>query len=124
MKAPSRKALIRTLDKAFSRHVRRRFANEGGWVECVTCGKAMPWEESQCGHWIKRGNHATRWDMRNVGPQCPRCNLYMGGAMDEFAEYIVKTHGVEVMHELLALKRTNKKWSVEELRELIKHYQG
>ena len=111
-------------DRAFSRYIRQKHADAGGWVSCVTCGQRMPWEDSDCGHWIKRGHHATRFDERNCGTQCTACNRYRGGAMDEFAEYIVKTYGVETMHELLALKRTNKTWRISELRELIDFYQG
>jgi hypothetical protein len=122
MKAASRTSLIKKVDRLFSRYVRQKHANEGGWVECCTCKKAMPWEDSQCGHWIKRGHHATRWDFRNVAPQCPGCNMYLSGAMDEFAAYICRTHGEDVMHELIRLKHTAKRWTIAELRELVEEY--
>ena len=122
MRKISRTGLIRKLDRAFSRHIRQKHANHGGWVECVTCGLNLPWEDSQAGHWIKRGCHATRWDERNVAPQCPRCNLWLGGAQDEFAGYIVRTHGQDTLEDLLRLKRTPKRYTLAELRELVEQY--
>jgi hypothetical protein len=120
----TRPGLIRKVDKAFSRFVRQSHANHGGWVECVTCKQALPWEQSQAGHFVKRGHAATRWDERNVKPQCARCNLYLDGAQDEFAAYIVSTHGTDALHELLRLKRTEKRWTMAELRALLEHYEG
>ena len=119
----SRAGLIKKLDSAFSRSIRQHHADFGGWVECVTCSKRMPWEESQAGHFIKRGHAATRWDERNVAPQCARCNLYLNGAQDEFAAYIVRTYGQPALEELLRLKRTEKRWRIPELRELLEQYQ-
>jgi hypothetical protein len=122
MRAISRKGLIAKVDKLFSRYIRQKHANSGGWLDCVTCGQTMPWEESQAGHWIKRGHHSTRWDERNVAPQCPRCNLYLNGAQDEFAAYICRTHGEDVLHDLVRLKHTTKKWTMAELRELVEQF--
>lgn len=123
MRTLSRKGLIAKVDKAFSRYIRQKHA-KNGWVDCVTCGQEMPWEDSQAGHFVKRGHHATRWDERNVAPQCPRCNLYLNGAQDEFAAYIVRKHGQETLQELLRLKHTTKRWSMPELRELLEQYEG
>lgn len=120
----SRTGLIKKIDRLFSRYIRQKHANFGGWVECVTCGLSLPWEDSQAGHFVKRGHAATRWDERNVAPQCPRCNLYLNGAQDEFAAYIVRTYGETALHELLRLKRTEKRWTMAELRGLSEQFGG
>ena len=118
----TRAGLIRKLDTAFSRYIRKRAANHGGWVECVTCRISLPWEDSQAGHFVKRSHHATRWDERNVAPQCPRCNLHLNGAQDEFAAHIVRTYGAWTLEDLLRLKRTTKRYTMDELRTLLEHY--
>ena len=123
MRKLSRTALVKKLDRVFSRYIRQKYA-VGGWVECVTCGKRLPWELAQAGHWIKRGHHATRWDERNVWPQCPGDNLYKNGLQDEMALHIQRVHGPEALEDLIRLKHTVKKWTVGELRELIDHYEG
>ena len=123
MRAISRKGLIARVDRAFSRFIRQRHADLDGWVGCVTCGERMPWEDSQAGHFVKRGHMAARWHEQNVAPQCPRCNLYLNGAQDEFAAYIVRTHGQDTLEELLRLKRTTKRYGMAELRELLELYE-
>jgi hypothetical protein len=123
MRKISRAGLIKKLDQAFSRSIRQHHADFGGWVECVTCQKRMPWEDSQAGHFIKRGHAATRWDERNVAPQCARCNLYLNGAQDEFAAYIVRRFGQPALEELIRLKHTEKRWRIPELKELLEQYQ-
>jgi hypothetical protein len=128
MKAASRKSknprkvLIDKVDRLFSKYIRQRDANEGGWITCCTCGKQLPWEESHAGHWIKRGHAATRWHPANVYAQCPGDNLYKNGLQDEMALHIIKRHGPEMIDELMKLKHTPKRWSVSELRELIEIY--
>ena len=122
MRKLSRKGLIAKVDSAFSRFIRKKHADEYGFVECVTCGARMRWEEAQAGHWIKRGHAAVRWDERNVYPQCPGDNLYKDGLQDVMAGHILRTHGPETIEDLLRLKHTAKRWTMAELRELLAQY--
>lgn len=119
----SRRGLIAKVDKAFSRFIRKQAADHAGWCECVTCHARLPIEEIQAGHWVKRGHSATRWDERNVYPQCAPCNLYHSGKQDEMAAYIALRHGPDTLLELIRLKHTEKRWTMAELRELLEKYQ-
>jgi hypothetical protein len=123
-KALSLSSLEKKLDRLFSEWVRRSAADEGGTVECVTCQKLMHWTggDAQAGHFVKRQHRATRWDWRNVNVQCVRCNKWLDGNEGEHGAYIIKKHGLAVHDELLALKRTVKKFSRVELQELIDTY--
>ena len=121
-KAPSRRILIQRLDKAFSRHIRKKAANHGGWCECVTCGLSVPWEDIHAGHFIPRGNHVLRWDTRNVHPQCCGCNTYRGGNLIEYTLFIQKKYGQDTLEELVRLKHTNKRHTVQELKDLLEFY--
>lgn len=120
----SRKGLIQAVDKAFSRYIRQKHADDTGYVHCVTCGKGMSWTEIQAGHFCKRGHAALRWNEFNVYPQCAGCNLFKNGAQDEMAAHIVRVHGPEVLQELVRLKHVEKRWSMSELRELLERYKG
>ena len=62
-KLPSISSLEDKLDVLFSKYIRRRHADEGGTVQCVTCGKLMHWEKdgAQAGHFVRRSHRATRW---------------------------------------------------------------
>ena len=125
-KLPSLSALENKLDRLFSEWVRKSAADEGGTVECVTCRKLMFWtgDGAQAGHFIKRQHRATRWDERNVGVQCIRCNKWLDGNEGEYGDYIIRKYGVEVHQELFRLKRTIKKFSRVDLQEMIDYYKN
>lgn len=116
------KSLEKKLDAAVSRYVRTKDADEGGTVECVTCRKLMHWKEADCGHWIKRQHRSVRWDLRNLGPQCGRCNRWMGGNMDEFAGHIIRQHGQDAIDELLKLKHQPTKHTRADLEKMIDEF--
>lgn len=118
------KSLEKKLDKVCSLYVRMKDADEGGTVSCVSCRKLMHWKDADCGHWIKRQHRGTRWDLRNLGVQCGRCNRYMGGNMDEMAAHILRTHGADAIEEMLAMKRAPVKHTRTDLEEMIALYQS
>ena len=66
-KKPSRKLLVKKLDKAVSEFVRER---DGC---CVVCGSTY---KLGCGHIFTRKNYSTRWDLQNCWCQCWSCNFY------------------------------------------------
>jgi len=116
-------ALEKKLDKEFSYYIRRKDADEGGTVSCVTCKGLFHWKDVDCGHFIKRQHRSTRWDTRNCGPQCRRDNHFMGGRQDDYSNYIIKIHGIEVFTELMQLKHQTKKHGRIEIEEMIEKYQ-
>ena len=115
-------SLVKKLDREFSRYVRLRQADSNGMVTCVTCGKVLHWKECHAAHFISRRHMATRWNRLNVNPCCVRCNLYESGALDEYSKWIIQEHGMSTFEDLLALKRTTKKWTRPELEEMIEEY--
>jgi endogenous inhibitor of DNA gyrase (YacG/DUF329 family) len=115
-------SLVKKLDREFSRFIRLRHASRDGMVECVTCGKTLHWKECHASHFVSRRHMATRWHELNVNVCCPRCNLYESGALDEYSRWIIQEHGMSTFDDLLALKRTTKKWTQPELLELIDKY--
>ena len=98
---PSIKQLRDKLWELTSLYVRAREADVSGMAACVTCGVRKPWKELQAGHWIPRvrGN-GTRWDLRNIHPQCSQCNLLEGGNLAPYYLYMVNRYGPSVLEEL------------------------
>ena len=123
-KVVSMKGLRDKLDRVFSRYIRLRDADENGTVACVTCGKLAHWKEVHAGHFIKRQHMSVRWDERNVAAQCVRCNLHMGGQQDVFSKVILDAHGADVLSELLCMKGEVRKWTRQELADLIAKYES
>ena len=68
-KKPSRKTLIRKLDKLFSEYMRKRDTDVNGYGLCCTCAKRIHYKEGHCGHFMSRRHYATRWDPENVNLQ-------------------------------------------------------
>jgi hypothetical protein len=112
------------LDRVFSEYIRFKDADEGGTASCVTCGKLAYWREMDCGHYIKRSNRGTRWEPTNCGPQCTRCNRFMDGNMDEFADYICRNYGETERQRLMTLKRQAVKFTRSDLEEMILFYKA
>jgi hypothetical protein len=92
-KTDSLSKLQKELDRLFSLWVRQSNA-VNGVVSCCTCGKIMPWRASQCGHFMSRRYNSTRFDDKNVAPQCSSDNMFNQGRQFEFGLYIDKKYGV------------------------------
>jgi hypothetical protein len=101
----SRQKVIKKLDTEFSYCVRLRDSDENGMATCITCGDKQHWTDMDCGHFVKRGNKSTRWDLKNCGPQCRLCNSTPDGKEDEHAAYIDERYGNGTA---LQLRRTGK----------------
>ena len=87
---------------------------------CVSCGAVHHWQKIQCGHWIPkaRGN-ATAWDLRNLHPQCYRCNINLQGNGPEYTMYMLERYGRKTCDELRRLSGTTRKITRVEYEEMI-----
>ena len=78
--------LINVADDIYSKWLRLSGADENGIVTCYTCDEQMRWQDSQCGHYIKRGNLYLRFDPRNTRIQGRCCNIYKDGNYLEYSK--------------------------------------
>lgn len=113
-----KQALIHDLDFVFSRYIRIREANQKGFATCFTCGKIDLWNNLQCGHFIKRGEHQLRWDSRNAKAQCHNCNVVQYGNLEVYANRLNEEHS-GLPEQLREISRDVYKYSREELKELL-----
>ena len=97
-KKPTRSKLVKKLDILFSQFVRVSNADKNGYCTCVTCGKKGHWKDGsiQAGHFMSRKHYSTRWDIRNVKPQCVGCNMFKSGEQYKYSIYL----GSELSNEL------------------------
>ena len=116
-KKPKIKTLIKELDRVFSLFIRKRDHNI-----CITCGKKMTLNQSQCGHYVSRKWLSLRWDEKNCNCQCVSCNVFKHGNMDEYALALKKKYGSRILEELNKKKNEIVKFTADKLTELIKHY--
>jgi Bacteriophage Lambda NinG protein. len=95
-----------TLDRVFSEYIRRRDADENGLIRCISCGKIVPWKESDCGHYINRKHNSTRYDEKNCNAQCRSCNRFDEGNIQGYRKGLIAKYG-EKATELLEIKKRN-----------------
>jgi len=106
--------------KACSEYIRKKFADENGWVSCVTCGAMRQWNDSiDAGHFIpkSRGN-AIYFVEENIHPQCKRCNLMEGGNFENYYPYMLDMYGQEKIDELKELSQTTVNYKITDYEEM------
>ncbi len=92
------------LDDLISYYVRVSAADYRGYLRCYTCPVIVRWQDADAGHWIPRGNLATRYDLNNLRVQCRTCNRQHGGCPEIFEEELRDEIGDEIVDEMLATK--------------------
>jgi len=114
-------ALKKKVWKEFSKYIRLRYARNG-YVLCYTCGKIMNWKEAQAGHGLSGRGNTILFDEELVKPQCPRCNLFLGGNYDIFHKKLIEEYGLEWYNNKLRLKSKTKQFTLSELQKLYDKY--
>ena len=88
---------------------------------CISCQK-KPLKEN-AGHFFNANNHwNVRFDERNVHLQCEHCNTYLHGSLIEYQRNLIHKIGIESYHELEADARKTRKFTKDELKEIIAIY--
>mgnify|MGYP003656973282 FL=1 len=113
----------RKLDDIFSKFIRWRAADSDGNVQCVTCGKIAEVSKMQNGHFMSRKHHSIRWHAYgNCNPQCYGCNIGGKGLQFQHYLYIDKKYGEGTSMRLLERSTVKRKYYLEEIIQLRKHY--
>jgi hypothetical protein len=108
---------MKEAQKVFNTYIRHR--DKG--LNCISCNK--PPLKKNCGHYYSQGGHSNvRYDEDNCHLQCEHCNTYLSGNLLNYQIGIEKRIGAEKLIELQGRAHLEKKWSVDELKEIIKTY--
>ena len=120
-KSKTLKALKTKLWKLTSEYIRRKYADENGYVSCVTCGTTRLWNDGiQAGHFIpKVQGLSVYFEEENIHPQCMPCNVFKDGNYRAYTLFMIDTYGREKIDELEDLAKTELKISVVEYQEMI-----
>jgi len=106
---------------------RRKLADKDGYVECITCGVKRHYKDMmQAGHWLAGRGNAVLFEDDGIHAQCFRCNYYGGGkevnVSQNYHQFMLDRYGQERMDELIVLKNTAKKFTLEELQDIEDEY--
>jgi len=88
---------------------------------CVICGKI---EFLDCGHLIKRGKRAIRWNLKNTNGQCRGCNFKHNHYPEVYTLWFILTYGQDEYDKLVRLSERGIEITVPELRALLERYQA
>lgn len=89
---------------------------------CISCGSAT--KKINAGHYKSVGSSPElRYNELNVHRQCIHCNLHKSGNIGEYRINLIKKIGIEKV-EWLEGYHEPKKYTIEELKELIAYYKA
>lgn len=107
--------------KLVSSHVRRMARiNDTDFIRCFTCRAITPWKQAHCGHYI---HNKLDFDLRNLKPQCLRCNYFLSGNLGIYGENLIKMYGQDWVDQLRAKAQIKGNYYTrQEINEIIKQY--
>jgi hypothetical protein len=108
---------IKLAQQVFNKYIRLRDKSS----LCISCQK-KPLKEN-AGHFYNANNHwSVRFDERNVHLQCEHCNTFLSGNLIYYRENLLKKIGIEEFENLSAEAIKTRKFTIEELKEIIATY--
>jgi len=92
---------------------------------CISCGYIFTATGRQlhAGHYYPDGNHsAIRYDEDNIHGQCSICNNFKSGSLKTYRTGLIDRIGEERVERLDNLAKSVKKWSIEDLKNVVQYY--
>jgi hypothetical protein len=82
------------------------------------------WDEMDAGHFMPRACMSTRFDMKNVQPQCRKCNRHKNGMREEFARNLDAVFGMGTAEHLRERSKRIAIWTDLHIQTKIEIYQS
>jgi hypothetical protein len=112
------KDYLKELQIIFNKFIRLR--DNGN--PCISCERTDQ-KKYDAGHFYSVGSSpSVRFDEENCFSQCVYCNRHNHGNLLEYRERLIKKIGIERFDNLTDRRNETKKYSIQELKELITHY--
>ena len=108
---------VKIAQQVFNKYIRLRDAGN----VCISCGK-KPLKEN-AGHFYNANNHwSVRFNELNVHLQCEHCNTFLSGNLIEYRTNLINKIGLEQLTLLEAEAKKTRKFTIDELKEIINTY--
>lgn len=123
-RTPNRSTVMRKADESFSIFIRTRDSQpyEGRAFKCISCGRVLPIEQADCGHYVNRSHMSVRFNEKNCNAQCRHCNRFMEGNIQDYRKGLIGKIGLQQVELIESMKNLTNKISTFELELLAKHY--
>lgn len=90
--------------------------------KCHACEVRMPRKQLQCCHFVSRTKSITRFDLRNMLPGCPTCNMYTPHHVWNLGKSINKIWNEGMTETLLELSAISLKMNNNDRRDIYEIY--
>lgn len=108
--------------KVFNAYIRRR-DSENGYFTCISCGKTLPIENMNAGHYVPQKNSSfLRFNEFNVNGECQYSNGFDEFHLIGYRKNLINKIGQDMVDWLESNQRTIKKWTRTELNDIITKY--
>jgi hypothetical protein len=108
---------LKLAQMTFNKWIRHR--DKG--LNCISCDK--PPKKANAGHYFSQGGHSNvRFHEDNVHLQCEHCNSFLSGNLLNYRIGIEKRIGTARLIVLEVIAHETKKWTIQELNEIIEMY--
>ena len=112
------------LDTVFSTFIRLRDSQSNGTFKCISCGRTLPYDQADCGHYINRKHMATRFSEMNCNAQCRSCNRFDEGNIQGYRRGLIIKYEEPATALLEARKNQINKITEYEYQAMIAHYKA
>ena len=110
--------VVKAAQIVFNKYIRERDKAQ----PCISCGSQINGVR-HASHYLSAGGHsAVRFHEDNVWVSCYKCNVMLSGNQIEYRKRLIEKIGIERVEWLENNGSQVKKWTKEELQELIKKY--
>ena len=108
--------------KVFNAYIRQRDSRDG-YFTCISCGKTLPVEQMNAGHYVPvKNSSALRFNEFNVNGECQYSNGFDEFHLIGYRKNLIDKIGEGMVLYLEQNSRLIKKWSRTELNEIIETY--
>lgn len=116
-KLPSLPQLTQKAQTIFNRYIRHRDRHD----PCISCGLHV--DSYDAGHYVPvKGGSALRFHEWNVNKECKSCNGFDGFHLVGYRKRLIHKIGPDAVEWLDQNRREVKKWTREELNQIIQLY--
>ena len=109
-------------DRVFSEYCRLYYADDYGYVKCITSGVKMFWTKAQCWHFISRAVMRYRYDILNCYPQSYRDNVELSWNYKVYTLKMIDMLGRKKVEYMLNDKSTVDYWQERYEKMIQKRY--
>ena len=109
---------LKLAQQVFNRFIRERDKGK----PCIACGSTNMKKVNASHYYSAGGHYNVRFDENNVFSGCEHCNTFLSGNLIPFRENLLKRIGYEAFEKLTIDSQLTRKFTVDELKELIETY--